>query len=1204
MAQDLNELRKLLAELNTLRVQFNKNPLGEEGLGRATKSMSAMTRQIEEFKRQLSELDDTWGSISGIIEDIKTEFGKATDGMKTAMSSFNRLQSISHKFQEDALDIQRMTSKEIKSNITNIRKEIKIQQDSLKLLLQKAGIKKDISELTDEEVDALKNLTDNEKKMVKELKSENIQNSLALKYAKDRLKTERDIQKTMGIAGAAIKGMVGSLGKLGIHSDFFEDIEENMYEAAKSGSKLKAAFAGLKGLGKGLFQALGDPVVQFGLLTKAITALYKLTGLVKTQSKQAALATSGVLGRGFFVGIQNARTKTNLLFEEAAQAANTVREELGFVPSGIGESVEAVHKLTNAYGMTGKEATNLLQVSHDLGVPLDQMPETLGEASGSFEAMTGYSVDFQKSMKIIGASSAIVRSSMHGSAQGLVKAANYAALMRMSLDDIRQASESTLDFQSSIQKEMEAELFLQKDLNLENYRYAALTGNTELAAKELQRLIKENGPALKKNTLAQQAFADSIGISREQLAEGLESMELQKELGFESADSQKALNALLEKGLSREEAIAQLRRSGAAGVEKAIEQQMAHENRMKNIMRKFQEAFIPLAEKVFSEKNIAMIENFAHKIASLLQKISPFFEYLPELVAGFATFKLVSTVLKAFNPTMNVGYMNVMGSNIGGGGGYGPGGYGPGGGGPGGGPGGRRSRGPLKKDGTPDMRYKANKTRTRTRRRGGGGRFGRYLNIASYALPALAMTAPSLMGGFGDDEGYAEAPSLDMSGGMAGPTAPTGYQGYEARRPGAVTQVMTEAQRAAVGTHSAGSIDGQATPEAVPDENYVPFREISDEQLAFEDNLFKADLGTTAASMALSSSAGTKVMEKVVGQTATKVASKSLAAAVPVLDVVAGGYFGYQDVQDAEALRATGDNTMREGITSAEGITYGILTGGARTGSILTDVLGGERGSVGDELLGLGTAAASGATTGAGIGGAIGAFFGGVGAAPGAAIGGAIGAVVGTVTEGFKIFTNPDSSLRKGLSEGLDWIGNKISDGWDYATESLGEGIDWLGEKASQAGEWISDTADGIWEGTKDIASTAYDYAASAANTAYDYASSAVDSIGSGLSAAGDWVTSWFANGGIAPGGFQAFASGGIVSKPTLGLVGEGRMNEAIIPLPDGQSVPVRMHGGDNNNEVVSLLKELIGIVKQGGNVYIDGKVAGQTLALANSRMG
>jgi hypothetical protein len=55
------------------------------------------------------------------------------------------------------------------------------------------------------------------------------------------------------------------------------------------------------------------------------------------------------------------------------------------------------------------------------------------------------------------------------------------------------------------------------------------------------------------------------------------------------------------------------------------------------------------------------------------------------------------------------------------------------------------------------------------------------------------------------------------------------------------------------------------------------------------------------------------------------------------------------------------------------------------------------------------------------------------------------------------------------------------------------------------------------------------------------------------------------ANGNVLRGGFKAFASGGIVTKPTLGLVGEGKMNEAIVPLPDGRSIPVSMNGGGNN---------------------------------------
>ncbi|MCE5306375.1 MAG: hypothetical protein LLG20_01920 [Acidobacteriales bacterium] len=63
-------------------------------------------------------------------------------------------------------------------------------------------------------------------------------------------------------------------------------------------------------------------------------------------------------------------------------------------------------------------------------------------------------------------------------------------------------------------------------------------------------------------------------------------------------------------------------------------------------------------------------------------------------------------------------------------------------------------------------------------------------------------------------------------------------------------------------------------------------------------------------------------------------------------------------------------------------------------------------------------------------------------------------------------------------------------------------------------------------------------------------------------------VSATAANGAVWQGGFtplgpvQKFALGGVVNGPTLGLVGEGRYNEAIVPLPDGKSIPVVSKGG------------------------------------------
>jgi TP901 family phage tail tape measure protein len=40
------------------------------------------------------------------------------------------------------------------------------------------------------------------------------------------------------------------------------------------------------------------------------------------------------------------------------------------------------------------------------------------------------------------------------------------------------------------------------------------------------------------------------------------------------------------------------------------------------------------------------------------------------------------------------------------------------------------------------------------------------------------------------------------------------------------------------------------------------------------------------------------------------------------------------------------------------------------------------------------------------------------------------------------------------------------------------------------------------------------------------------------------------------------FANGGMVSAPTLAMIGEGQYNEAVVPLPDGRSIPVQLSGG------------------------------------------
>ena len=65
-----------------------------------------------------------------------------------------------------------------------------------------------------------------------------------------------------------------------------------------------------------------------------------------------------------------------------------------------------------------------------------------------------------------------------------------------------------------------------------------------------------------------------------------------------------------------------------------------------------------------------------------------------------------------------------------------------------------------------------------------------------------------------------------------------------------------------------------------------------------------------------------------------------------------------------------------------------------------------------------------------------------------------------------------------------------------------------------------------------------------------------------------------FANGGVmtsaGPLPLARYARGGVADRPQVALFGEGSMNEAYVPLPDGRSIPVNMRGGGVTVNVIN----------------------------------
>ena len=83
-----------------------------------------------------------------------------------------------------------------------------------------------------------------------------------------------------------------------------------------------------------------------------------------------------------------------------------------------------------------------------------------------------------------------------------------------------------------------------------------------------------------------------------------------------------------------------------------------------------------------------------------------------------------------------------------------------------------------------------------------------------------------------------------------------------------------------------------------------------------------------------------------------------------------------------------------------------------------------------------------------------------------------------------------------------------------------------------------------------------------------------------------DWVPGVGGNSfGPFPGPLKMFADGGMVNRPTLGMIGEAGP-EAVIPLKGG-NVPVKMSGSQYNDKTLkTMVSGLAEVLKQSGNTF------------------
>ena len=100
----------------------------------------------------------------------------------------------------------------------------------------------------------------------------------------------------------------------------------------------------------------------------------------------------------------------------------------------------------------------------------------------------------------------------------IIQAGIAARKLGLEMSAVAGISESLLDFETSIESQMEASLLLGRQINLDRARQLALAGDQEGVMQEILKQVGGEAEFNKMNVIQRKALAQSVGVNVEQLS--------------------------------------------------------------------------------------------------------------------------------------------------------------------------------------------------------------------------------------------------------------------------------------------------------------------------------------------------------------------------------------------------------------------------------------------------------------------------------------------------------------------------------------------------------------------------------------------------------------------------------------------------------------------------------------------------------------
>lgn len=222
-----------------------------------------------------------------------------------------------------------------------------------------------------------------------------------------------------------------------------------------------------------------------------------------------------------FVDTANASNDTFITTDKLIAANTVLGKQLGFNKNfGADLNTEFIN-LTKRVGLSEEAASGFAKASILSSKTLKSTAESASGIVSSVSSQYGIQLDIKDVLSEAGSSSAIMLSNFKGSTDALVQGVAQMKALGTSLAQVDQQSASLLDFQTSIENQLNATLLTGRQINLEKARELALNNNLTGVAEELSKQQMDFGNFQKLNRIQQDGFAKAVGLTRDTLADQL-----------------------------------------------------------------------------------------------------------------------------------------------------------------------------------------------------------------------------------------------------------------------------------------------------------------------------------------------------------------------------------------------------------------------------------------------------------------------------------------------------------------------------------------------------------------------------------------------------------------------------------------------------------------------------------------------------------